>query len=99
VNQMKESNMNKIFLKLFISGNTTQSHRSIAVLRQICEEELKGVCKLNIINVTERPELAEQERILATPTLVKETPPHSQRIIGDLSNKEKILKWININSK
>ncbi len=83
--------MDKYILKLYITGQTPRSQRAIANLRRICEEELKGQYEMVVIDVLERPQLAEDEKILATPTLVKELPLPIRRIIGDLSDTEKVL--------
>ena len=81
----------KFLLKLYITGQTPRSERAIANLRQLCEEELGGKYELIVIDILECPQLAEDEKILATPTLIKELPAPLRRIVGDLSNKEKIL--------
>jgi circadian clock protein KaiB len=81
----------RYILRLFVTGKTPRAELAIANLRKICEEELKGEYELEIIDVLEHPELAEEERILATPTLVKQLPPPLRRVIGDLTNKEKVL--------
>jgi circadian clock protein KaiB len=65
--------------------------RAIANLRQICEEELDGQFEVEVVDVLENPQLAEREKILATPTLVKRLPEPVRKIIGDLSNHEKVL--------
>lgn len=83
--------MNKYLLKLFISGQTVRSSRAIANLRRICEEALGTEYELIVIDVLERPEAAEEEKILATPTLIKEFPPPVRRIIGDLSDTKQVL--------
>ena len=83
--------MNKYLLKLFITGQTSRSERAIANLRRICDEQLGGQYEIDIIDVLERPNLAEEERILATPTLIKQLPPPLRRIIGDLSDADKVL--------
>ncbi len=83
--------MNKYILRLYITGQTPKSERAIENLRRICEEELHGQYQMVIIDVLERPQLAEDEKILATPTLIKELPPPLRRIIGDLSDTEKVL--------
>ena len=83
--------MSRYILRLFVTGKTPRAELAIANLRKICEEELKGEYELEIIDVLEHPELAEEERILATPTLVKQLPPPLRRVIGDLTNKEKVL--------
>jgi circadian clock protein KaiB len=69
---------------------------AIANLRRICDEDLGGNYTLEIIDVLEHPELAESERILATPTLIKQLPPPLRRVIGDLSNKEKVLLGLDV---
>ena len=83
--------MNKCKLRLYVTGKTSKSERAIANLDEICEKELKGLYELEIIDVLESPQLAEDEKILATPTLIKDLPPPLRRIIGDLSDKDKVL--------
>ena len=67
--------MNGYRLKLFISGQTLRSRSAIKNLRYICEQELADQCELDVIDVLEQPQAAEDEKILATPTLVKSVPP------------------------
>jgi circadian clock protein KaiB len=86
-------------LKLFVTGKTPRAELAIANIRRICEEELKGQYKLDIIDVLEHPELAEDEKILATPTLIKQLPPPLRRVIGDLTNKEKVLYGLAVRSE
>ncbi len=83
--------MNKFLLKLYVTGQTPKSERAIANMRRICEGELEEQYELVIIDVLERPQLAEDEKILATPTLTKELPLPLRRIIGDLSETDKVL--------
>jgi circadian clock protein KaiB len=83
-------------LKLFVTGKTPRAELAIANLRRICEEELQGRYELQIIDVIEDPQLAEDERILATPTLIKRLPLPLRRVIGDLSDKEKVLLGLNV---
>ena len=78
-------------LKLFVTGKTPRAELAIRNIRRICEEDLHGAYQLEIIDVLEHPELAETERILATPTLIKQLPPPLRRVIGDLTDKEKVL--------
>ncbi len=82
--------VDKFQLKLYIAGHTPRSQYAIANLRRLCEEKLKGKYELAIIDVLERPDLAEEDRILATPTLIKELPPPPRRIVGDLADEEKV---------
>ena len=88
--------MNKIVLKLYVTGQTPKSERAIANMKSICENELAGQYELVIIDVLERPQLAEDEKILATPTLIKVLPPPLARVIGDLSDTEKVLVGLNM---
>ena len=81
----------KYLLRLFVTGASTRTATAISNLRRICDEELSGSYDLEIIDVQEQPELAEDERILATPTLIKSLPLPLRRVIGDLSDKEKVL--------
>ena len=88
--------MNKYLLKLYVTGRTPRSERAIANLQQICEEELPDKYEMVIIDILERPQLAEDEKILATPMLIKQLPPPLRRIIGDLSDKEKVLLGLDL---
>ena len=87
---------NKLLLKLYITGKTPRSERAVANLRKICEEDLRGQYELAVVDVLERPQLAEEEKILATPTLIKELPPPLRKIIGDLSDTEKVLLGLDL---
>jgi circadian clock protein KaiB len=88
--------METYVLKLYIAGKTPRGDRAIANLRRICEEELGNQYALEIIDVIENPLLAEREKILVTPTLVKSLPPPIRRVIGDLSNTAKVLVGLEI---
>ncbi len=78
-------------LKLYVAGNTPNSVRALKTLKNILEEEFKGVYALKVIDVLKNPQLAEEDKILATPTLAKILPPPVRKIIGDLSDREKVL--------
>jgi circadian clock protein KaiB len=78
-------------LKLYVTGASARAQVAVANLRRICDEELRGEYKLEIIDVLEQPDLAESDKVLATPTLIKQLPPPLRRVIGDLSDKEKVL--------
>ncbi|MEA5537408.1 circadian clock KaiB family protein [Crocosphaera sp. XPORK-15E] len=86
----------KYHLKLYITGNTVNSKRAIANLFRICHEELHDKYTVEIIDVLEQPQKAEQEKILVTPTLIKQLPPPLQRIIGDMSNTQKVLLGLDV---
>ena len=88
--------MDKYVLKLYVTGQTVRSESAIANLRRACERELRGQYELRVIDVLERPQLAEEDKIMATPTLVKQLPPPLRRIIGDLSDGEKVLLGLDL---
>lgn len=83
-------------LKLYITGKTPNSIRAIKNLNNVLSTKLKGSYKLKIIDILKNPKLAEDEKILATPLLEKKIPPPIRRIIGDLSDKEKVLLGLDI---
>lgn len=83
-------------LKLYVTGASPRAEVAISNLRRICEQELHGQYELEIIDVLEHPQLAEDDKILATPTLIKQLPPPLRRVIGDLSDKEKVLLGLEV---
>ncbi|HEY9877967.1 circadian clock protein KaiB [Pseudanabaena sp. FACHB-2040] len=78
-------------LKLYVAGNTPNSIRALKTLNNILEQEFQGVYALKVIDVLKNPQLAEEDKILATPTLSKILPPPVRKIIGDLSDRERVL--------
>jgi circadian clock protein KaiB len=83
-------------LKLYVRGGSVRADVAIANLRRICADQLRGQYDLEIIDVLEHPELAEADKILATPTLIKQLPPPLRRIIGDLSDTERVLVGLEV---
>ena len=81
----------KYVLKLYVTGVTPRSQAALKNLKKILNEDYKGVYSLKVIDVMKHPKLAEDDKILATPTLIKILPPPVARIIGDLSDREKVL--------
>lgn len=90
--------MSDLVLKLYITGQTPRSEQAVGNLRRICQERLRGRCQAVVIDVLERPQLAEDEHILATPTLVKESPLPVRRIIGDLSDLDQVMAGLGLAS-
>lgn len=88
--------LSKYLLRLFVTGPSSRTAPAIANLRRICEQELGGQYDLEIIDVLEHPDLAEHEKILATPTLIKSLPLPLRRVIGDLSDTEKVLLGLEV---
>ena len=76
----------KFVLRLFVAGATARSRQAVLSVRQLCEAELKGICKLEVIDIYQQPKLARANQIVATPTLIMEFPPPVRRFIGSLAN-------------
>lgn len=85
-------------LTLYVAGQTPRAERALVNLRQIVEEDLGIGFQLDVVDVLERPDLAEDALILATPTLVKEAPLPARRLIGDLSDTMKVLRGLNLHA-
>ena len=83
-------------LRLYIAGQTPKSVTALTNITKYCEEHLKGKYKIEVIDLLEKPQLAEGDQIFAIPTLVKKVPEPIRKIIGDLSNEEKVLVGLNI---
>jgi circadian clock protein KaiB len=88
--------VDKHILKLYVTDNTSRSRRAIENLRRICAEDLHGQYEMQVVDILEHPQLAEDEKILATPTLVRQLPLPLRRLIGDLSDREKVLLGLDI---
>lgn len=86
-------------LRLYIAGKTPKAMTALANLKKYCEEHLKNIYSIQVIDLLENPQLAEGDQILATPTLVKKVPEPVRKIIGDLSDKEKVLVGLDIRPK
>jgi circadian clock protein KaiB len=89
----------KYVLRLFITGMTPRSVAAIENIRKICEENLKGRYELEVIDIYQQPEYAKSEQLLAAPTLIKKLPLPLRRLIGDMSDKERILVGLDLVSK
>jgi circadian clock protein KaiB len=85
-------------LRLYVAGMTPRSSRAISNIKEICEEHLKGRYDLKVFDIYQQT-LTEGEQIVAVPTLVKELPAPLRRIIGDLSNREKVLIGLDLKPK
>jgi circadian clock protein KaiB len=84
--------------RLFITGASPNSARAVANIRQICETYLKGNYALEIVDVYQQQEIAEKEQLIALPLLIKKQPLPVRRLIGDLSDKQKVLTELGIHS-
>ncbi len=92
----KEAREGVYKLKLFVTGSTPRSTKAVSNVRSICEEHLAGRYHLEVIDLYQRPELAREEQVLAAPTLVRELPEPIRKVVGDMSNEDKVLYSLNI---
>ena len=83
-------------LRLYVAGQTRKSLAAFANLKKICETELRGKYRIEVIDVLANPERARADQIVAIPTLIRKLPPPIKRLIGDLSNKERTLVGLEI---
>jgi circadian clock protein KaiB len=83
-------------LRLYVAGQTPKSLTALANLRKICRDHLEGRYKLNVIDLLQTPQLAGGDQILAIPTLVRKLPQPIRKIIGDLSDTEKVLVGLDV---
>lgn len=86
-------------LRLYVAGLTPRSARSIANIKEICEDHLKGRYDLKVIDLYQEPALAKGEQIIALPTLIKKLPPPLRRLIGDLSDRDQVLIGLDLQPK
>jgi circadian clock protein KaiB len=86
----------KWILRLYIAGQTPKCNTAFNNLKKICEEQLKGKYKIEVIDLLENPKLSREHQILAVPTLVRKLPVPVRKIIGDLSNTERVLIGLDI---
>ena len=82
---------NAYVLRLYVAGQTPKCMAAFANLKKICEEHLAGQYQLEVIDLLENPKLAQGDQILAIPTLVRKLPEPMRKIIGDLSNTERVM--------
>lgn len=93
---LSELSKDKYILRLYITGTTSRSVLALTNLKKICEEYLDGQYELEVIDLYKKPSLAKDEQIIAAPTLIKKLPLPFRRIIGDMSNIEKVLLGLDL---
>ncbi len=86
-------------LRLYVTGMTPRSMRAIANLRSVCEERLQGRHDLEIVDIYQHPQLGRDEQVIAAPTLIKRLPLPLRRIVGDLSDRERVLFGLDLRPK
>jgi circadian clock protein KaiB len=89
----------KYVLRLFVAGATARSRQAVLRVRQLCDAEPKGSYKLEVIDIYQQPKLARDHQIVATPTLVKESPPPVRRFIGSLLNTIGLFAELDFDTK
>ncbi|MFP4317225.1 MAG: circadian clock KaiB family protein [Desulfovibrionales bacterium] len=96
---LQDQDGEQFVLTLYVTGATGRSMRAIAALKALCANELQGRCDVEVIDIYEHPELASEDQVVVIPTLIKKLPTPIRRLIGDLSDKEKVLKGLGIVAK
>jgi circadian clock protein KaiB len=99
LNEGKEPNGEVWELRLYVAGQTPKSVAAFANLKKICEEYLAGKYFIEVVDLLENPQLAKGDQILAIPTLVRKLPEPIKKIIGDLSNTERVLVGLDLRQK
>jgi circadian clock protein KaiB len=89
-------NIRLLELRLYVAGQTPKSLAALANLKKICAEHLEGRYKLHVIDLVKTPQLAQNDQILAIPTLVRKLPEPIRKIIGDLSDQNRVLVGLNL---
>lgn len=86
-------------LRLYVAGQSPRSSAAFDNLKRICEEQLRGRYRIEVVDLLKNPRLAKDDQILAVPTVVRRLPPPVRRIIGDLSNSERVLVGLDLRPK
>ncbi len=93
---LKKMDKEKYVLRLYIAGMNPKSMAAVDNIKRICEEHLPGKCQLEIIDIYQQPILAKNGQIVAAPTLVKELPPPLKKLIGSLSDTDRVLVGLDL---
>jgi circadian clock protein KaiB len=93
---IRDHDQRRYVLRLYVVGATPGSQRAISNLRDICEAELAGRYELEVIDIYQQPTLGADQQIVAVPTLIKELPPPVRRLVGDLSDRDRVLLGLDL---
>jgi circadian clock protein KaiB len=96
--KQRSSSQGTVVLSLYIAGDTPKSRTALSNLKKICAEHLDGRYRIKVIDLLKNPKLARDHQILALPTLVRQLPVPIRKIIGDLSNTERVLVGLGVES-
>lgn len=94
--RVKADSVARYHLRLYVTGATPRSLQAIESLKQLCEEHLKGRYELTVVDMYQQPELARKEQILAAPTLIKLLPLPLRRLIGDMTQTDRVLAGLDL---
>ena len=97
--QTKHSRQSKYLLRLYISGSTLKSKLAVKNIERVCEEHLDGRYDLEVIDIYQQAQLARDEQIVAVPTLIKRLPLPLQRLVGDMSDLDKVLFGLDLKTR
>jgi circadian clock protein KaiB len=89
----------KYLLRLYVTGTTPRSARSIFNLRKLCDDQLTGRYQLEVVDIYQQPELARAQQIIASPTLIKSRPLPLRRLVGDFSDRERLMMGLGLQTK
>ena len=92
----QEPSADRYVLRLYVTGMTSRSARAVKNLQAICDEHLEGRYELEVVDIYQQPVLTKGEQIIAAPTLIKKLPLPMRRIIGDMSNRERVLLGLDL---
>jgi len=92
----KKAGDQKFLLRLYVTGQTPRSTKSIDNLKQFCEKHLRGRYEIEVIDIYQQPALASESQIIAAPTLIKRLPLPLRRLVGDLSNQDRVLSGLDL---
>jgi circadian clock protein KaiB len=96
VRRAEEPDSEKYLIRLYVAGLTFRSTETLARLKTVCEEHLRGRYELEVIDIYQQPELAQEGQIVVTPTLIKVLPAPLRRLVGDLHDTQRVLRGLNI---
>jgi circadian clock protein KaiB len=95
----KRKPQSEYVLRLYVSRSTLKSERAVETIKQVCEQHLKGRYDLEVIDITRQANLARDEQIVAVPTLIKRLPLPLQRLVGDMSDLDKVLFGLDLRTR
>ena len=95
----KKPSSDEWILRLYVAGQSARSTAALRNLEAICEEHLAGRYRIEVIDLLKQPQLARGDQIIAVPTLVRHLPPPMKKIIGDLSNQERVLVGLDLRQR